>query len=256
MQTYVGKDNVGCIGSDAKSRTRSYLSEREGRQRDFSSEIRNKSKITKGAFRYFFRFVYDIVRKNLKFQIFCRHISLLKKRTGHQAIFSGNLKHRSWKASYLYYMIFDIWCQFTEIFELYIWYFQKSTFHINDSPLCTTSGFRPRARARALRAPVFLGSFPRQTGRCAPPPWPITASLLLIRPTKIFTIYRTWAAHVKGFFLSTGSQRLWNVRSPALAPPIAASLILPAIFLGTNYVYVPMRPHGLIFFGFFFFLYR
>jgi hypothetical protein len=32
-----------------------------------------------------------------------------------------------------------------------------------------TSGVWPRVRARALRAPVFLGSLPRQTGRCAPP---------------------------------------------------------------------------------------
>ena len=32
-------------------------------------------------------------------------------------------------------------------------------------------------------------------------------------------------------------QRLWNKRSPAPAPPIAASLILPAIFLGSNYVF-------------------
>jgi hypothetical protein len=32
-----------------------------------------------------------------------------------------------------------------------------------------TSGFWPRVRAGALRAPVFLGSLPRQTGRCAPP---------------------------------------------------------------------------------------
>ena len=32
-----------------------------------------------------------------------------------------------------------------------------------------TSGFWPRVRARALRAPVFLDSLPRQTGRCAPP---------------------------------------------------------------------------------------
>ncbi len=32
-----------------------------------------------------------------------------------------------------------------------------------------TSGFWPRVRARALRAPVFLGSLPRPTGRCAPP---------------------------------------------------------------------------------------
>ncbi len=33
-----------------------------------------------------------------------------------------------------------------------------------------TSGFWPRVRASALRAPVFLSSLPPQTGRCAPPP--------------------------------------------------------------------------------------
>jgi hypothetical protein len=35
-----------------------------------------------------------------------------------------------------------------------------------------TSGFWPRVRARALRAPVFLDPLARQTGRCAPPPRP------------------------------------------------------------------------------------
>ncbi len=46
----------------------------------------------------------------------------------------------------------------------------------------------------------ILGSLPRQTGRCAPP----RPSQLLIRPPKIFTTwYRTLAAYVKGFFLST-----------------------------------------------------
>ncbi len=33
-----------------------------------------------------------------------------------------------------------------------------------------TSGFWPRVRARALRAPVFLSSLAPETGRCAPPP--------------------------------------------------------------------------------------
>ncbi|MFN9910455.1 MAG: hypothetical protein ACK56F_30810, partial [bacterium] len=56
-------------------------------------------------------------------------------------------------------------------------------------------------RARALRAPVFLSSLPRKTGRCAPTPLPNAASLLLIRPLKIYKVYRTWAAHVKAFFL-------------------------------------------------------
>jgi hypothetical protein len=45
-----------------------------------------------------------------------------------------------------------------------------------------TSGFWPRVRARALRAPVFLAC---KKGRCALPFPPITASLLLIHLTKI-----------------------------------------------------------------------
>ncbi len=99
-----------------------------------------------------------------------------------------------------------------------------------------TSRFWPRVRARALRAPVFLVSLTRHMGRCAPPP-PIAASLLLIQPPKINKIYQTRAARVKGFpeikcfpsgsnldfprqgfFLSTGPQRLWNMRSPAPRP--------------------------------------
>ncbi len=42
----------------------------------------------------------------------------------------------------------------------------------NRSLLFTTSVFWPRVRARALRAPVFLGSLTRKKGRCAPPPRP------------------------------------------------------------------------------------
>jgi hypothetical protein len=99
----------------------------------------------------------------------------------------------------------------------------------------------PRVRVRALRALVFLASLTRKTGRCAPPP-ALAAPLLLIRPPKIFTIYRTWAAHVKSFHWTTEAM---NMRSPAPAPPIAASLIFPAIFLRSNYV--PMRTYALIF---------
>ncbi len=35
--------------------------------------------------------------------------------------------------------------------------------------VCITSGFWPRVRARALRAPILLSSLPGPTGRCAPP---------------------------------------------------------------------------------------
>jgi hypothetical protein len=37
-------------------------------------------------------------------------------------------------------------------------------------PFFLTSGFWPRVRARALRAPVFLGPLKRQTGAARPPP--------------------------------------------------------------------------------------
>ncbi len=47
----------------------------------------------------------------------------------------------------------------------------------NHTMVFYTSGFWPRVRARALRAPVFLGALPRPTGHCEPPP-PIAASLL------------------------------------------------------------------------------
>jgi hypothetical protein len=50
--------------------------------------------------------------------------------------------------------------------------------------LSYTSGFWPRVRARALRAPVFLSSLTHKTGRCAPLP-PIAATLLLIYPPKL-----------------------------------------------------------------------
>ncbi len=41
--------------------------------------------------------------------------------------------------------------------------------HNTNDLFLKTSGFWPRVRARALRAPVFLGSLPSPTGRCAPP---------------------------------------------------------------------------------------
>ena len=88
--------------------------------------------------------------------------------------------------------------------------------------------------------PSFLTHCHLKRGAARPSP-PIAASLLLIRPLKIFTIYRTWAAHVKGFFLSTGPQRLWGPLPPV--PP------RPAIFWGQKYI--PVRP--LIFSVFLFF---
>ncbi len=90
--------------------------------------------------------------------------------------------------------------------------------------------------------PSFFTHCHLKRGAARPSP-PIAASLLLIRPLKIFTIYRTWAAHVKGFFLSTGPQWLWGPLPPV--PP------LPAIFWGQKYI--PVRPYALIFSVFLFF---
>jgi hypothetical protein len=84
---------------------------------------------------------------------------------------------------------------------------------LNLTSVLNTSGFWPRVRARELRAPVFLSSLPRKTGRCAPPSPHIAAALLLIRPPKIYKLYRTWPPpppHVKGFFLSIGPHADWR----------------------------------------------
>jgi hypothetical protein len=64
-----------------------------------------------------------------------------------------------------------------------------------------TSGFWPRMRVRGLRAPVFLGSLPRPTGRCAPPSAhrSFAASYL---PPKAYPQARTRAT--RGVFLSIG----------------------------------------------------
>jgi hypothetical protein len=60
-----------------------------------------------------------------------------------------------------------------------------------------TSGFWPRVRARALRAPVFLNSLPPQTGRCAPlPPYRSSAAcdVLLISsyPSLLISSYSSF----------------------------------------------------------------
>ncbi len=67
-----------------------------------------------------------------------------------------------------------------------------------------TSGFWPRVRARALRAPVFLGSLTRQTGRYAPPrPLQLRCSLKKNIPeTKCFPSGPNRAA--SDVYLSTG----------------------------------------------------
>ncbi len=84
-------------------------------------------------------------------------------------------------------------------------------------------------RARALRAPVFLGSLPRQTERCAPPTHRSFAAFSSYSKIKI--IYLTRAACVKGLFLSTLLPRPESMQSArpsiqlsALGPPTPSTL--------------------------------
>ncbi len=54
---------------------------------------------------------------------------------------------------------------------------------------------------------------------------PVAASLLLIRPPKIYKIYRIWVACVKGFFLSTLPPRPESIQSAR--PSIQSSELGP-----------------------------
>ena len=104
-------------------------------------------------------------------------------------------------------------------------------------------------RARALRAPVSLGALPRQTGRCAPP---CTHRSFSFNPPIYIKSIELGPPTSKAFFfpldhMQTEEAMKYEVPSPT--PPIAALLILPAIFLGSNYV--AMRPYALIFSVFF-----
>jgi hypothetical protein len=102
-----------------------------------------------------------------------------------------------------------------------------------------------RARPCAARTRLF-GLIKTPHWALRPPPQPIAASLLLIQPSKLNKIYRTRAARMKGFpeikcdfsFHWTTEAVKYEVTCPP-NPPIADSLILPAIFWGQNYV--PVR---------------
>jgi hypothetical protein len=99
-----------------------------------------------------------------------------------------------------------------------------------------TSGFWPRVRARALRAPV-----PRQMGRCA---------VSYLTPKNILNLSNLGRPRQGPFSFHRNTEAMeYEVHLPP-ASPIAALLILPAIFWGQNYVPVP--PYALIFFWFFF----
>ncbi len=103
--------------------------------------------------------------------------------------------------------------------------------------LSLPSGFWPRVRARALTAHVC---HPKRGAARHPPP--IAASF---QPPKINKIYPIGPPTSRAFFflLDHRGYEIWGPLPPA--PPIADSLILPAIFWGQNYV--PVRPYALIF---------
>jgi hypothetical protein len=96
-----------------------------------------------------------------------------------------------------------------------------------------TSGFWPRVRARALCAPVFLGSLPRKTRRCAPPR-PSQLRCFLFDPQKYLHSFELGPPTSRDFFYPL-DHRGYEIGNP----------------LGSNYV--PMRPDALIFSVFSFF---
>ncbi len=130
----------------------------------------------------------------------------------------------------------NLFYQMVSIYEFILcWVFRKRDIQ-------TLVGFGLACAPVRCAHPSFSAHCHTKQGAARPPP--IAAPLLIIRPPKINKINRTWAAHIQGIFLSTGPQRQWNMRSLAPGPPIAASLILSAIFWGQN---VPVQPYGLTF---------
>ena len=83
-----------------------------------------------------------------------------------------------------------------------------------------TSGFWPRVRARALRAPVFLGSLPRQTGRCAPPPpRPSQFRCFLFYPQKYIKSVELGPPTSRAFFFPQEHRGygIWGPPAPRIA---------------------------------------
>ncbi len=89
-----------------------------------------------------------------------------------------------------------------------------------------TSGFWPRVRARALRAPAKSGLLTCQTGRCAP------------------LAHGSFAASYTSPKNNYFQKQIASLLAQTRALPIAASLILSAIFWGQN---VLVRPYALTF---------
>ena len=114
---------------------------------------------------------------------------------------------------------------------------------VNSHVIFQTSGFWPRVRARALRAPVFLRSLQPQTGRCAPPPRISQLRCFLFDPQKYIKSIQLGPPTSRTFFFPL-YRRGYEVPCPPVPP-------LPAIFWSQKYI--PARPYALIFSVFLFF---
>jgi hypothetical protein len=73
-----------------------------------------------------------------------------------------------------------------------------------------TSGFWPRMRARALRAPVFLSSLPPQTGRCAPPPAHRSFAASYSTPKNIYNLSNLGRPHQELFSFHWTTEAMKN----------------------------------------------
>ena len=74
-------------------------------------------------------------------------------------------------------------------------------------------GFWPRVGARAQRAPVFLGSLPRQTGRCAPPPSHRSFTASYSTPKNIYNLSNLGRLH-QGLFSFHRGYEIWGPLPP------------------------------------------
>jgi hypothetical protein len=109
------------------------------------------------------------------------------------------------------------------------------------------------ARARPCAARTrLLGLIATPNGALRPPPSPPIAALLflILPPKNILNLSNLGRPRQGPFSFHRNTEAMKNEVHLPPASPIAALLILPAIFWGQNYVPVP--PHALIFFWFFF----
>ncbi len=138
-----------------------------------------------------------------------------------------------------------------------------------------TSGFLPRVRARARRAPIFQGSLPRQTGRCAPPPAHRSFAASYSTPKNIYDISnlgrpRTglfsfhWTTEAMKqevrlsfyFSFSSYSSLLILLFLSLLILLVGAILLLLPFFdpFGLKFMYIPVRSYIPTIFVLFFFI--